>query len=251
MGKIVILGTGNAIPVEKHENTHLCIQINERVILVDCATNPVVQLRKAKIDLDQISEIIFTHFHPDHVSGAPSLLMGMWLMGRKRPLRIFGVEHTISRIKKMMDLYDWRTWPNFFPVEFITQPEDELALLISAADIRVFSSPVEHLLPTLGLRIEFPLSGRSAAYSSDTQPCNAVARLAKGVDVLIHEATGATLGHSSAQQAGKIAEQAQAARLYLIHYPAHPKPEQLVRDAQGVFTGEVIVAEDLMEIELT
>jgi ribonuclease Z len=250
MGKIVILGTANAIADEVQENTHLYIQQGERIILVDCASNPVVHLRKAKIDFNQISDIILTHFHPDHVSGAPLLLMDMWLMGRKHPLRMYGLEHTISRMEKLMDLFEWRTWPGFFPVEFITQPEEELAPLIHDAGLHIYSSPVDHLTPTMGIRIEFPGSGGSAAYSSDTQPSQSVSRLARGVDVLIHEATGAVLGHSSARQAGEIAAQAGAASLYLIHYPINTDIKSLRNEAQEVFSGKVQVSRDFMEINL-
>ena len=66
--------------------------------------------------------MILTHFHPDHVSGLPSLLLDMWLMGRKDPLTIYGLAYTLERMEKLMEAYDWASWPGFFPVEFCTHP---------------------------------------------------------------------------------------------------------------------------------
>lgn len=250
MGKIIILGTANAIPAEGHENTHLFIRHGERIILVDCAANPVPHLSKAGVDINHVYDLILTHFHPDHVSGVPLLLMDMWLMGRKQDLTIYGLEHTLSRLQTLMDLYEWKTWPNFYPVHFKIQPEYELAPLIEENDVRIFSSPVKHLLPTIGIRVEFSEKGSSAAYSSDTEPTDVVVRLAQGVDVLIHEATGASLGHSSAGQAGEIAQKARAKSLYLVHYPTQASIDDLIRQAKTTYTGPVWVAKDFMEIEI-
>ena len=50
-------------------------------------------------------------------------------------------------------------------------------------------------------------TGTSLAYSCDTEPCTAVVDIARDVDILLHEATGAVTGHSSAAQAGEAARQ--------------------------------------------
>ena len=78
-----------------------------------------MRFEKANVDINALGDVILTHFHPDHVSGVPQLLMNMWLMGRIQPLRIYGLQHTIDRIESLMGLYGWTEWPDFFPVEFI------------------------------------------------------------------------------------------------------------------------------------
>jgi ribonuclease Z len=69
------------------------------------------------------------------------------------------------------------------------------------------------------LRIEDRKGGGTVAYSCDTRPSEAVAALAQGADILVHEATGAGLNHSSAREAARIAQQANAKRLVLVHLP--------------------------------
>jgi ribonuclease Z len=251
MTKLIFLGTGAAVPDEKHQNTHLALIGQERLVLIDCTGDPILRLARFGIDLPHnLTDILLTHFHPDHVSGAPSLLMASWLKGRKTSLSIHGLSHTMERAEKMMDLFEWKEWPNFYSVHFHAIPDQELAPVLDCPEFRILASPVCHLLPTMGLRVECA-SGQSLAYSCDTEPCEAVVRLAKDVDILIHEATGKSQGHSSAEQAGEIARRAGAKALYLIHYPTGQfDPEPLLAQASTCFPGPVFLAKDLMEIEL-
>jgi ribonuclease Z len=77
-----------------------------------------------------------------------------------------------------------------------------------------------------------------------------VVRLAEGADVLIHEASGASLGHSSAAQAGQIATQAEVGKLYLIHYPTGEYANgNLVAEARQHYQGEVNLATDFLTLD--
>ena len=250
MPKVIILGSSNAIPTAEHENTHLAVIGNERTVLVDCVSNPIVRLEKAGLDFNQVTDLILTHFHPDHVSGVPLLLMDMWLMGRRRPLNVYGLHHTLDRVEDLMGFYGWADWPNFFQVAFCRLPSQEMTTVLDCPDFRVFSSPVRHLLPTIGLRFEFNHTNKTMAYSCDTEPCSQVVRLAEGADALIHEAAGAARGHSSAEQAGEVATRAEAGALYLIHYPTGKYANgDLLQAAASTYQGPVKLAEDFMELD--
>lgn len=249
MANLKILGSANAIPDEKHENTHMAVIGENQTLLIDCVSNPIVRLRKAGIEPDQITDVILTHFHPDHVSGLPLLLMNMWLLGRQVPLNVYGLDYTLERMEKLLDFYDWSSWPNFFSISFLPIPEQEMSPVLENDEWRVFSSPVRHLIPTIGLRLEFLDSNKSFAYSCDTEPCPQVSRLAEGVDVLIHESSGnPTPGHTSAAQAGEIAHNANVKSLYLIHYPTKIA-DSLPAQAAKTFGNSVALAKDFMELE--
>jgi ribonuclease Z len=109
-----------------------------------------------------------------------------------------------------------------------------------------------HFVPTIGLRITTADTGFVLAYSSDTMPCPEIVRLAAGADLLLHEASGhEPLGHSSAAQAGEIAQQAGVRRLGLIHYNVwEADPSHLVAEAASAFDGDVFLCEDFQRIEL-
>jgi len=248
--KLVILGSANAVPDLEHENTHMALVGQEGCVLIDCVGNPLLRFQQAGLDVERLTDIILTHFHPDHVSGVPSFLMNTWLLGRKTPIDIHGLGYVVERMERVMEFFDWDSWPKMYPVTFQPVPEQEMAPVLESKEYRVFSSVVHHLIPTIGLRIEFPQSGKVLAYSCDTEPCEEVVRLASGADVLLHEAAGASIGHTSAAQAGEIASQAKAKSLYLIHYPTQPgKHQELIIEAGTTFNGPVALAEDFLEIQ--
>jgi len=250
MAKVIILGSSNAIPDKEHENTHMVIVGAERTVMIDCASNPILRLQQAGVDFNGLTDLILTHFHPDHVSGVPLLLMNMWLLGHHRPLNVYGLHHTLDRIEDLMGFYSWSEWPDFFPVVFYRLPADEMTSVLDAPDFRIFSSPVNHLMPTIGLRVEFKSNKKVMAYSCDTEPCAQVIRLAAGAEALIHEASGAFLGHSSAVQAAEIAQQAEVGALYLIHYPTGKfQTGDLVAEARQRFAGPVALATDFMTLD--
>jgi len=251
MAHLIILGSSNAIPTIDHENTHMALVTPERLVLVDCASNPVVRLEEAGLDALSITDIILTHFHPDHVTGLPLLLMDMWLMGRQTPLNIYGLHFTLDRAQTMMNLYGWAEWPNFFTVNFCRIPADNMAVVMDDAHMRITSSPVKHFLPNICLRFDLKYEDKSVAYSCDTEPCQAILDISNGVDILLHEASGPFKGHSSAAQAGDAARQAGVGALYIIHYPTGRYASgDLIAEAAAHFQGKIVLTHDLMKIDL-
>ncbi len=250
MAKVIILGASNAIPTAESENTHMVIVGDERTVLVDSVSNPILRLEQAGLDFNELTDIIVTHFHPDHVSGVPLLLMDMWLMGRQKPLNIYGLHYTLDRLEDLMGFYNWSEWPDFFPVVFYRLPTKEMTPVLACPEFSIKASPVHHMIPNIGLRVEFTRNNKVMAYSCDTEPCSEVVRLSDGADVLIHEATGESPGHSSAAQAGEIATKAEVGQLYLIHYPtgrfAKGDP---AGEASTKYRGEIKLAKDFMTLE--
>jgi ribonuclease Z len=151
-----------------------------------------------------------------------------------------------------MMAYHWDEWPGFFPVAFHHLPERENILVMDNEDFHITASPVRHYVPTVGLRITVKASGFLVAYSSDTVPCPETVRLAHGADLLIHEATGdEPLGHSSAEQAGAIAQEAGVRSLGLIHYNVwNTDPTHLLTEAKATFNGAIFLCSDFMDIPL-
>jgi ribonuclease Z len=248
--KLIILGSSNAVPSAENDNAHLAVVTGERKVLVDAPGNVVVRLQQAGLDPTRITDLVLTHFHPDHVGGVPVLLMSMWLMERRLPLYVHGLEHALVRLQKMMDMFGWEDWPRFYPVTFHTLSSDEMVPVLEGDDIHIACTPVQHIIPNVGLRIEFKRVGKTIAYSSDTEPCPQVIRLAEGVDVLLHEASGPFYGHSSAEQAGEVAREAKVKALYLVHYPTGKhRREGLVEEAKRRFLGPVYLGQDLMSID--
>jgi ribonuclease Z len=250
MTKLVILGTANVIPDENHGNSHLLLVANSGSTLIDCGGgNPIVSVRRAGVDPNDVHTLIVTHFHPDHISGLPGFLLSLWVMGRQRSLRICGPRSTLGKCQAMMNLFGWVDWPQFFQVVFVELEMKEDVPVLETPDYRIVASPTRHFVPTIGVRIT-STGGRSVVYSSDSSPCDTVVRMASGADILLHEATGAQVGHSSAAMAGTMARLAGVGHLALIHYDVKVTPDDLLAEAQTTFDGKITITQDLDEFEL-
>lgn len=246
--KIIVLGSASAVPDETHDNTHLLLVGNPDLILIDCPNSTYLRVKRAGYDPLLISDLILTHFHPDHVSGVAAFLMSLWLNKRESLLRVHGLETTLDLFKKMMDLFEWQTWEKMFPVELNCLPPEDRQILHQSSQFEIRSSPVCHLIPTLGLRITNRKSGKSIAYSCDSEPCPSVISLSAGAEILFHEAVGEMRGHSSPREAGKAAQRAKVKKLVLIHYPAQKiVPSQWEDEARREYDGVVELAYDFME----
>jgi ribonuclease Z len=229
----------------------MVLEVDRRIVLIDCGTNPIVRLRQVGIDAVQVTDLLLTHFHPDHVGSLPLFLLNSWLLGRKDTLRVYGLAEVLERARKMMELFDWQEWPGFFPVSFFPVSPKTRATVLQTDEVRILSSPVTHMIPNIGLRFESLKTGRALAYSGDTMLCTAVIDLADQAEILIHEAAGDVFGHSSAEQAGQVAHQAGVKHLYLIHYPNWDSdPFVLIQQARQAYAGLVELARDLMVIDL-
>lgn len=247
MARLIILGAAAAVSTGQNDNVHFVMEGDHgSVVLVDCSANPINKLPHFDIDPLKITELILTHFHPDHVCALPLLLMQPWLMGRRAPLPVYGLHHCLTRSEQMMDLFGWREWDDFYGVDFHYIPEAAAMPVLDNDDFRITSWHTRHFIPTIGLRIEVKSSGKVIAYSGDTAPTPRIVDLAQEADLLIHEASGGpSVGHSSAAEAGQIATQARAKRLALIHYPVwHTDPTPLVDEARTTFDGPVELAQD-------
>lgn len=250
MARVIILGSAAAVSDADHDNTHFLLVGESGVVLADCGSNPMGKLHKLGIPDERLQDVILTHFHPDHVSGFPNMLMQLWLLGREAPMRVYGLHHCVNRVEDMMAAFVWETWPNFFPVTFQRVMERNAAPLLENDDFRITAWPTKHFVPTIGLRIENKRTGRVLAYSCDTEPIPGLLELGQDADMLIHEAAGEGFGHSSARQAGEIACEARAKSLYLIHYQVwNTDPTPLVGEAQAVFDGPVHLCRDFDEFE--
>jgi ribonuclease BN (tRNA processing enzyme) len=133
--------------------------------------------------------------------------------------------------------------------------------------VRVSCAVVDHPLVPLALAYRFDCPDRSIVISGDTRPSDALVRLARGADVLVHEtlyapAAPGTPGsalrkhvmdsHTTVEDAGRIATKAGVKTLVLSHFvPAEEPPirdDQWLAAARQTFEGKIVVGRDLMEI---
>ena len=242
---MIILGSAAALPDASHDTTYMVLQGRESSILIDCGGSPLHKLQVVGVDLDTLGHLIVTHHHPEHVYGVPSLLLGLWLYGRQEPFRIFGPKKSVAALASIMDLLEWRDWLCTLPVAFHEVEMREGCRVIESPEFEITTAPVQHWIPAIAVKVMSKETGRAIVYSGDTEPCEALARLAQGVDILIHESTGDYAWHSTPAQAGAMAERCGAGKLVLIHFPVLGSDlGAWRRAAEAEFNGPVELAED-------
>jgi ribonuclease Z len=237
------------VPTAERDTTALVVRAGATTCLVDVGGSPVQKLRRLALDPVELTAVVVTHTHPDHVYGLPALVQTLTILGRRAPLPVYcRVEH-VERIRVLLGLFDLTGADGLeVPVRGV-EPREGVGVL-ETADLAVTAAPNAHgRMPNLAVRVD--AGGRSLVYSSDTRPCPEVTALARGATVLVHEATFArpepTQWHSTAREAGEVARAAGVARLLLAHvgYESHPALATHVADARATFPGPVGVADEL------
>lgn len=252
MATITFLGTAAAVPAIGHDNTYLAVEGEQFTLLIDCAGSPLQKLQLAGLDPAQVGYVLFTHRHPDHLYGFPSLVLGLWVLGCTTPLQVLGEAVSLRGAQTLLGAFRPEAeWPGFCPPQYREIDLRQESVALDLPDLLVTVAPTEHTVPSMAVKIMDKATGCTAVYSGDTVPCDALLRLARGADVLIHEAAGAEYGHSSATQAGALAQRAGVGKLYLIHYSAlNGDLNALLVEARREFTGDVELARDFGTVEI-
>ena len=230
-----LLGTGAALSDPHRTTTMLAFTASPSTLVVDCGGDVVQRLMAAGIDLATIDALIITHEHPDHVSGFPLFMEKIWLSGRRRPIPVCGIAPALRQARRCFETFATDSWEGLPEIQWHEVAYESETTVWADARWRIQASPVVHGVPNVGLRVEHRPTGKIVAYSCDTEPAEAVEHLARGADVLVHEATGATPGHSSPEAAAQAAARSGAGRLLLVHLPPGLNEDGL-RDARAVYS---------------
>jgi ribonuclease Z len=227
MATLHLLGTGAGLSDAGRTTTMLAFETGGSVMVVDCGGDVVQRLLAAGIALDHVEALAVTHEHPDHVSGFPLFMEKIWLAGRRRPIPVYGPEAGLSQARRTFETFNTRGWKGMPEIRWRKVPLEEGTPVLEDDHWRITASPGTHSVPVIALRVEERAGGGTVAYSCDTERSEAVTRLARGVDLLVHEASGDYPGHTTAEDAARVAAEAGAGRLVLVHLPPGAGEEEL------------------------
>jgi ribonuclease Z len=249
MAELLLLGTGSAVNDGSRAPTMLALRGSNSTVLIDCGDNPVRQLQRLAVPLDSVERVILTHSHPDHTSGFALLVEMLWLAGRRQPLPVHGLADTLDVVRRVFSQWDLSDWAGLFALEWnVIEPEIGAAIT-HGADFELTAAPGRHSVPVIGIRARDIATDSLLAFSADGEPSEGIRFLARGVDLLVHEATGPFPAHSPAQAAATLALEAGAKRLVLVHLsPQRPEFKVEHREAEEIFGGQITVGQDLDRI---
>ncbi len=232
---LYLLGTGASVSDAHRTTTILAVEEDGRLLLIDCGGDAIQRLVALGLDPADLHGLILTHQHPDHIGGFALLIEKLWLLGRREPLPIYGPQDALDVAHRVFDCYNFAGWDGLTERQWHPVAMEPMTPVLDDGTFHITASPVDHPVPTIGLRIE-GASGAILAYSCDTSRSERVVELARNADLLVHEATGSFPGvHSSAEEAAETAAEASVGRLVLVHLPPGMDDSALA-DARHWFT---------------
>lgn len=101
---ICLLGTGGMMPLPYRWLTSMMARCNGSSLLIDCGEGTQIALREKGWSPRSIDVICFTHYHADHISGLPGLLLTMGNAERHEPLLMIGpkgLERVVTALRSI------------------------------------------------------------------------------------------------------------------------------------------------------
>lgn len=253
---VTVLGSGTCVPSAERFPASYFVQPSALLggWMIDIGSGALQRLAQAGGSYQTLERVFISHVHPDHTGSLIPLLQALKHTPgytKTDTLTVYGPE-TVWKYLELHLNYTPALRPEF-PFEFVVLDHGSE---ISGTNWQLTSLAMRHSSRALGFR--FTVGGCIMAYGADSGPCAAIVDLAQGADLLILEASFPNSQpselHLTTTEAGEIAKDASVRRLLLTHlYPevAQMNPEQREAEVRaGGFTGEVLFAEDLMELHV-
>ena len=176
---VCLLGTGGMMPLPKRWLTSLLTRLNGSSLLIDCGEGTQVAIRESGWSFHPIDTICFTHFHGDHISGLPGLLLSMGNADRTEPVTLIGprgLERVVNALRIIAPELP-------FELEFIELGGTNQKIFRNGYEITAFR--VSHNIPCYGYSLEVKRAGRfqPELASKNEVPLKAWNRLQKGENV--------------------------------------------------------------------
>ena len=151
---VCLLGTGGMMPLPYRWLTALMTRFNGSSLLIDCGEGTQVAIKEKGWSFKPIDVICFTHYHGDHISGLPGLLLTMGNADRKEPLTLIGpkgLERVVNALRIIAPELP-------FPIIYkeITEPEQTFEM----NGYRLKAFRVNHNVLCYGYTLEIDRAGR-------------------------------------------------------------------------------------------
>ena len=254
MTKAIFLGTGVSVITRKRHSPGLLVE-TERAhrLLFDCGPGTAQTLEAMRYSVSKLDNIFLTHLHADHALDYATIVNDRAFTTRD-PLHVYGPKglerHTRTLFIKLFP--DLASKLGCF--KYLTAEEVRKGLVAEKADWKVSCAPAEH---AGGLSYRIDSAGKSLLYSGDTGSCRSLVELGREVDLAVIECSfpdSASLRgeHLYPLLVGKMASKMKAKRVILTHlYPeCEGREEEMLRQAERHFAGEISIAEDGMRVKI-
>lgn len=173
---VCLLGTSGMMPLPRRWLTAMMARYNGSSLLIDCGEGTQVAIKNKGWSFKPIDIICFTHFHADHISGLPGLLLTIGNAERTEPITIIGpkgVEKVVNSIRIIAPELP-------FKINFIELRKPKEVIEVNGYKITAFK--VNHKVTCYGYTVEIERAGKFLVEKANEQniPKELWNRLQKG-----------------------------------------------------------------------
>ncbi len=251
--RLVAVGTGTVVPEADRGGTCFYLEALDSRVLLDCGPGAVQSLARLELPWQRITDLVFTHFHADHIGALPGLLFALKhgiLPTRDEPLSVWGPPGTRQLFSRLAAALGEFVLDPGFPVGIRELASGAQACTNGGVEIAVCHTP--HTTESHAVRLD--AGDVSLAYTGDTGlPEGEAIRLGEflgGTDLLIAECslTDDTVGdnHLSPRRLARLATEASPHLLWITHIYPHVRTREDVRSLLGAagYAGRAHVVAD-------
>lgn len=267
--RAVLLGTGSPSPSLDRLGPSILVEAGSERLVFDVGRSVFVRLNQLGIAFTDLTGILFTHLHSDHVSGLPDL----WLTGRfagrapERNLDVWGPSGTKTMVANVALAYqfDLAARRHLSPTQGALVAHDiGEGPVFSRNGVTVSAITVDHgnVAPAFGYRVDY--NGRSVVMSGDTRLSAHLIEKSVGVDLLIHEVaavapsasttdTTRIMGlHLSPEEAGMVFSKVRPKLAVYSHIVTFGvSDDELMSRTRTTYSGPLVLGADLMSFNIT
>ena len=269
---VCLLGCGGMMPLPRRWLTALMTRYNGSSLMIDCGEGTQVAIKEKGWSFKPIDVICFTHYHGDHISGLPGLLLTMGNADRTEPLTLVGPRGLelpfeikfieITKPEEVLELNGYRI--TAFRVNHnVTCYGYTLEILrqgkFSPDSAREHEIPLKFWNPlqkgqtvedegriyTPDMVLGPPRKGIKLTYTTDTRPTESILRNAKDSDLFICEGMygeddkiekAKGYKHMTFREAATLARDAGVGEMWLTHYsPSLVRPDDYMDTVREIF----------------
>lgn len=159
---VALLGTGGMMPLPNRFLTSLLLRYEGKLILIDCGEGTQVTLKMLGWGFKNIDVICFTHYHADHISGLPGMLLTIGNSGRTEDLTIIGPKG----LKRILDGLMTIAPELPFNIKLIEINED-FQKVFEFGELYIKAVKAEHMIPCFAYSINIRRKGKFDAAKAE------------------------------------------------------------------------------------